>query len=233
VACTVDGVLARLRPLYGEHRWRRHRAPLDELVMTVLSQHTSDRNTEAAFRSLRQRFPTWEEVSAAPTAAVIEAIRSGGLANRKGPRIQAILAAVRRERGVLDLDHLAADSSAAAREWLLGLEGVGPKTAACVQLFSLGQPALPVDTHVHRVARRVGLLRPKVRAEAAQPVLERLLGEDRDRVYDFHLTLIAHGRSLCRAQRPACGRCPLNDCCDAYLLTPPAAADDAVPPDRR
>lgn len=165
-------------------------------------------------------------------------IRSGGLANRKAPRIQAVLDDIWEERGRLDLDDLASLPPSAVRTRLLALDGVGPKTAACVQLFSLGQPALPVDTHVHRVARRVGLVAPKASAEAAQPALERLLGADRDRVYAFHLNMIAHGRSTCRAQRPACGRCPLNDCCDAYLQTlerptPAGGVDAPQSPDRR
>ncbi len=228
MSCSIEIVAERLEAHYGTPRWRRHAPPLDELVMTILSQHTSDGNTAAAFASLRRRFPTWEQVRRAASSDVVAAIRGGGLGNRKGPRIQAVLDAIWHDRGRLDLDDYVDLPQSEVRTRLLALSGVGPKTAACVQLFSLGQPALPVDTHVHRVSRRVGLVPPATSAQAAQPILERLLGADRDRVYAFHLNVIAHGRSICRARSPACGRCPLNDCCDAYLATlqtPPAGED--------
>lgn len=237
MSCPVDDAIAKLAVTHGSRPWRRHGSPLDELVLTVLSQHTADANTATAFGSLRARFPTWEEVRAAPTGEVVDAIRRGGLANRKGPRIKAILDQIVVDHGSLTLDELETLPMPETRRRLLSLPGVGPKTAACVQLFSLGQPALPVDTHVHRVARRIGWIGDTVSAEAAQPILEGLLGGNRDRVYAFHMTLIAHGRSICRARRPECGRCPLNDCCDAYLRTRsgnprPGSADD-VDPSRR
>lgn len=184
--------------------------------MTLLSQHTSDINTERAFASLRARFPTWEAVRMAPTMEVADAIRSGGLAAIKAPRLQAILNSVLAERGALELDHLAALPLAEARQWLVDLDGVGPKTAACVLLFSLGRPAMPVDTHVHRVAQRLGLIGPGVSAEVAPALLEVGLGADRDRVYAFHVNLIAHGRTVCTARRPFCERCPLTECCDYF-----------------
>lgn len=206
----------RLEEVYGSRPWRAHLPPLDELVMTVLSQHTSDTNTARAFRSLREHFPTWAAVRSAPTGTLADAIRSGGLAERKAPRIQAILDAILAERGALNLDHLAVLPLEDARAWLLKLSGVGPKTAACVLLFSLGRPALPVDTHVHRVAKRLGLIGENVTAEAAHRLLEADLGADRDRVYAFHVNMIAHGRAVCTARRPFCERCPLMDCCAYY-----------------
>ena len=220
----VDAVAERLEAEYGARCWRRHRRPLDELILTVVSQHTSDVNSERAFRALPERFPRWEAVRAAPSAAIAEAIRGGGLAELKAPRIQAILDAVLDERGGLDLDHLEHLPLPEARRWLLGLNGVGPKTAACVLLFGLGRPALPVDTHVHRVARRLGLIGAGVGAEAAHEALERQLGENRDRVYAFHLNLIAHGRAVCTARRPFCERCVLADCCEYYAATAASAA---------
>lgn len=230
----IDLVADRLDHAYGRPRWGRHRPPLDELILTVLSQHTSDVNTERAFRKLRDRFPTWELVRTALTAAVADAIHGGGLAELKAPRIQAILSAIQEERGLLDLDHLAGLSLPEARRWLLDLPGVGPKTAACVLLFSFGRPALPVDTHVHRVAGRLGLLPPGTGAVAAHDVLETELGGDRDRVYAFHINLIAHGRAVCRARRPSCERCSLTECCDYFLAAAaplPRAAPAPAPSD--
>ncbi len=201
---------------YGRHRWRSHGTPLDELIGTVLSQNTSNVNTARSFRSLRAAFPTWEAVRTAPEEAVIEAIRSGGLARIKGPRIQAILSAIARAHGRLSLDHLADLPIDAAKAEMTALHGVGPKTAACVLLFSLGQPAMPVDTHVHRVSGRIGLVPPRTSAAACQPLLEDLLGRDRDRILNGHLNLIAHGQQVCRAQRPRCESCPLQSDCDYY-----------------
>lgn len=209
-------IAKRLDASYGPRRWHAHGGPLDELIATVLSQHTSDTNTARSVASLKASFPDWEAVRSAETAAVADAIRVGGLAGIKAPRIQAILESILRERGRLDLEHLRVLPLAEARAWLLGLHGVGPKTAACVLLFSLGLPALPVDTHVHRVTRRLGLIGANVDAERAQPILEADLGGDRDRVYAFHLNAIAHGRAVCSARRPACDRCPLTDCCDYF-----------------
>lgn len=227
----IDEVARRLDLAYGPRRWRRHHPPLDELIMTILSQHTSDTNTERAYRSLRARFPTWEAVRVARTGDVADAIRSGGLAEQKAPRIQMVLDAVLAERGALDLDHLAMLPLPEAKSWLTSLHGVGPKTAACVLLFSLGRPALPVDTHVHRVARRLGLIAPEVGAAAAHAILEAMLGADRERVYAFHVTMIAHGRAVCTARRPFCDRCVLTECCDYYAdaiapstATPPQAS---------
>ena len=210
-------VEGRLRERYGDRQWRSHGPPLDVLISTVLSQHTSDINTARAFSSLQRRFKTWDDVAGAETAEVADAIRCGGLANVKAPRIQTILRDIDDEQRRTSLARLGESSLEEARLWLLGLHGVGPKTAACVLLFSLGKPALPVDTHVHRVAKRVGLIAARVGAEEAHVALESHLGGNRDRVYAFHLNMIAHGRLVCKAGRPACDRCPVTEHCDFFL----------------
>jgi endonuclease-3 len=216
----IAEVARRLDLLYGSRTWHPYNPPIDQLIVTILSQHTSDINTDRAFTSLRARFPTWEAVIAAPTGEVAGAIRSGGLADQKAPRIQGVLAEVLRTVGSFDLTFLRDMPVADAREWLMRLHGVGPKTASCVLLFSLGMPALPVDTHVHRVARRIGLIGPNVSAEAAHALLEDALGGDHARVYAFHVNMIAHGRAVCTARRPFCERCSLTDCCDYYHALP-------------
>ena len=210
----TQAVADALTLTYGPRAWRRHLPPVDELVATILSQHTSDANTDRAYASLRTRFPTWQHVINAPVADVADAIRSGGLANQKAPRIQAVLSSVREQYGGFDLDSLASMSVREARGQLTSLNGVGPKTASCVMLFSLGMPAMPVDTHVHRVTRRIGLIDDRTTAEAAHEALEAQLDGDRDRVYAFHMHLIHHGRTICTARRPYCERCSLTDLCD-------------------
>ncbi|HWP30021.1 MAG TPA: endonuclease III [Chloroflexota bacterium] len=213
---------ARLSAYYGEPPPPRGRdEPLDELIEVVLSQHTSDINADRAYAALRARFPTWEAVRRAPTPAVAEAIRSGGLATIKATRIQRILNQILAARGELSLRFLRTLPLAEARAFLRQLDGVGPKTAACVLLFGLQQPAMPVDTHVHRVARRLGLIDQRTSAEAAHEQLERLVPPEA--VYRFHVNLIRHGRQLCRAQRPHCARCPVQALC-AYPAKTPAGA---------
>lgn len=202
----------RLLRAYGPRRWRPHGTPLDELIATILSQHTSDANSARAFDSLRRAFPTWDRVLAAPEADVAEAIRVGGLARVKAPRIKALLADLAERYGALSLDFLAELSTADARAVLEAIPGVGPKTAACVMLFSLGRPALPVDTHVHRVSERLGLVPAGLSAERVERELEASLPPDA--YYAFHINLIAHGRGVCKAQRPRCEGCALADLCD-------------------
>ncbi len=210
-ATSIETVLSRLRAYYGDPAPRTPGDPLDELIATILSQHTSDVNTARAFASLKARFPTWDEAVEAPTEAVADAIRSGGLARIKAPRIQSVLETIHERRGEFSLRFLTELPVAEAREWLTSLEGVGPKTAACVLLFACAMPALPVDTHVHRVCKRLGLIGPKVGEAAAHRVLESIVpaGE----VYAFHMLLIGHGRAICKAPRPRCEACPLADVC--------------------
>lgn len=204
-------VLDRLRAAYGPPAPRRSDGPLAELIQTILSQNTSDTNTERAFASLWARFGSWEAILAAPIEEIAAAIRSGGLAQVKAPRIKAVLAAIQERHGALSLDFLAEWPVEEARAYLTALGGVGPKTAACVLLFALGKPALPVDTHVHRVSRRLGLIGPAVSAEAAHRLLEAVIPPAE--MYDAHMLLIQHGRVTCKALRPRCSSCPLADVC--------------------
>ena len=210
---TPSEITRRLAALYGEPVWRPHGDPMSELVLTILSQNTSDTNSGRAFMRLKQRFPIWEDLLAADPDDIIPAIQAGGLARIKAPRIKAILDEVHERLGSFDLMFLKDLSTDEAKVWLRSLPGVGPKTAACVLMFALGCPALPVDTHVHRVAQRLGLVPAKAGAAEAHDILEAIL--DPDEVYPFHISLIKHGRRLCRAQRPLCERCPLLDGCPA------------------
>ncbi len=210
----LDAIELTLDEVYGPRQLHANRDPVSTLVSTILSQNTSDANTARAFRSLMDRFPTWDDVVEANPEDVIDAIRSGGLANRKGPRIQAALEEVRHRYGTFSLDSLATMSIDAARAELVSIDGVGPKTAACVLLFSMGLPAMPVDTHVHRVAMRIGLIEPGATANAAHAKLESLIGDNADRVYRLHVELIAHGRAICQARRPRCEICPLRSHCE-------------------
>ncbi len=198
---------------YGEPALKERRDPLSELIVTILSQNTADVNTERAWRRLGERFGSWEDVLAAPVDEVAAAIQVAGLSRIKAPRIQAILRGLE-ERGSLSLDFLAAMPAAEARQYLTSLYGVGHKTAACVLLFSLHKPALPVDTHVLRVSQRLGLVPQKASADKANALLEALVPEEL--YYPFHLLFIQHGRTLCKAQRPLCPSCPLTDRCPYF-----------------
>ena len=196
---------------YGALKWDLPQDPLSELILTLLSQNTSGQNTRRAFSSLRERFGSWEAVAEASVEDIAQAIKGGGLAQVKAARIKAILETVRKERGGLDLSFLAELPLPEAKAWLRKLPGVGPKTVACVLLFSLGRPVLPVDTHVYRVSRRLGLISARVSPERAQEELERQLPpEEFER---FHLSLIEHGRRVCRARRPHCELCILRQEC--------------------
>jgi endonuclease III len=209
---TVREIIRRLRVRLGPLEPPRRLDPLDELILTVLSQNTSDGNRDRAFAAMRRRFPTWQGVSDADERALAEAIRPGGLSNIKAPRIQTILREIReREGGSLDLAWMRRAHSRTVRNYLTSLPGVGPKTAACVLAFSLGRPALPVDTHVYRVARRLGFLPPDVDAARAHDVMETAVPPGlRVRM---HVGLIRLGRQICRAGRPLCETCPLIDLC--------------------
>lgn len=204
-------VLNRLRKRYGNLVPPRRSDPLEELILTVLSQHTSDVNAERAFESLRAALPTWDAVVRAPTRSVADAIRSGGLADTKAPRIQAILREVEARRGGFDLSSLAELPDDEARAELVSLPGVGPKTAAVVLSFSLGRDAMPVDTHVHRVTRRLGLVPAKTSAERADRLLHELVPEGLRT--PLHVALIRLGREICKAPTPRCRICPLKDIC--------------------
>ena len=206
----------RLLAAYGQPTWRNKLPPVDELVSTILSQNTNDDNRDRAFGRLKQAFPSWEAVRDADPKAVVDAIRVAGLANQKGPRIQNALRQISQERGSLDLSFLKGLPLEQARAWLTRFKGVGPKTAAIVLLFSLDRPAFPVDTHIHRVTQRLGLCPPKVSADRAHEILAGLFAPDS--YYAAHLNIIRHGREVCKARRPRCEQCVLNDLC-AYNLS--------------
>ena len=199
----------RLRKAYGRPELRPHRAPIDELILTVLSQNTNDRNRDVAYARLRERFSSWDEVRDADEDEVEEAIRPGGISRVKARRIQAILRAI----GDDDLSELATEPLEEARAELTALPGVGRKTAACVLLFSYGRPDVPVDTHVYRVGTRLGLFRPKASFDEAHDEMLRLVGDDPEEAYEVHVGLIRHGRRICTARNPRCGECPLLSLC--------------------
>lgn len=209
----------RLLDFYGDPQWRNPLPPLDELVSTILSQNTNDTNRDRAFNTLRERFPTWEAVRDADEADVIDAIRTAGLANQKGPRIQNVLRQITQERGELELDFLRELDDNEAREWLMKFKGVGPKTAAIVLLFSLGKPAFPVDTHIYRVSGRLGLRPAKMTADQAHQHLEKIFPQDA--YYSAHLNIIRLGREICNARRPNCPVCPLKELCVYYEVIEP------------
>jgi endonuclease III len=182
-------------------------------VATVLSQHTSDTNSARAFESLKKRFLTWEQVADADPTDLADAIRSGGLADQKAPRIRAILRAIEEREGSIDLSRLDKLSDNEVDEYLCSLPGVGPKTAACVLVFSMGRAAFPIDTHVHRVTRRLGWIDDEASADKAHRELApRVPPEIR---YELHMALIDHGRRVCVARRPRCSDCVLLDLCDS------------------
>ena len=205
----VRAIRDRLRELYGSRRNHPHDDPVHELVLTILSQNTNDNNRDVAYRRLRDRLGDWDTIRDAPTEEVIEAIRPGGLANTKGPRIQQVLAALGPEA---DLDWLRDAPRQEAVDYLTSLPGVGRKTAACVMIFALDRPEVPVDTHVHRVGGRLGLFPPGISLEGAHD--EMLAITDRDDAYELHMNLITHGRRICRP-RPRCGECALARMCVA------------------
>lgn len=199
---------------YGYPTWRQHLSPVDELVSTILSQSTTDANRDMGFDALKARYDSWSDVRDAPVEHIIETVRSAGLANQKGPRIKAALQFITEERGEISLDFIADMEIDAAKEWLTQIGGIGPKTAAIILLFGFNKPAFPVDTHVHRVTKRLGLIDPKTSAERAHDQLEAIIpAED---YYPAHLNIIRHGREVCQARRPRCEVCPLTSYCTYY-----------------
>lgn len=209
-------VLDRLGERYEHPTWAGPRLDaVSELVLTILSQNTADTNSFRAFTALRERYRSWDDVLAAPTDELEDVLRPGGLAPTKSKRIQYVLAEVREATaGTWDLGFLGALPLAEAREWLTSLPGIGRKTASIILLFTFGRPAMPVDTHVHRVTTRLGMLPPRTPLERAHDLLEEILSPDE--MYAFHVETIRHGRDTCRAPRPICAVCPLTDACAYY-----------------
>jgi endonuclease-3 len=211
VAARLRQIARRLRRAYGAPPPPRRLPPLDELVLTILSQNTNDTNRDRAYADLRAKLPAWEDVAAAPLPVIERAIRSGGLAPTKAPRIRAVLRALRDRGYALDDRALRRIRHDRLYDLLVALPGVGPKTAACVLLFSLDRPYFPVDTHVHRVAIRLGLVAPRSTAVQTQAQLQAALAPAE--MYEVHVNLIRHGRHVCVALRPICSQCVLNDIC--------------------
>jgi endonuclease III len=203
----VRTIQDRLRDAYGRPLLTPHRAPVDELILTVLSQNTNDRNRDVAYARLRERFDSWEAVRDAPIEEVEEAIRPGGLAPTKSVRIQQILEALDGD----DLTWLPDVPLDEARDRLTELPGVGRKTAACVLMFAFGLPDTPVDTHVGRVGTRLGLFRPGAPFEEMHD--DALRFTDEEDAHELHMLLIRHGRRTCAARRPRCEECPLLSLC--------------------
>lgn len=220
----VERVHSALKHVYGPLEWKPGIDPLSELVLTILSQNTSDNNRDMAYFAMRKKFPTWEDVRDAPTHELAESIKSGGLSNIKAPRIQQVLKQIADERnGDLNLDFIGELSVTDAKAYLARFKGVGPKTAACVLMFACGMPVMPVDTHVHRVTGRLGLIGPRTTADQAHIDLEAIVPPEQR--YSFHIYLIWHGRQICKAQRPLCELCPLTSMCEYY-----ARSTGAYPP---
>lgn len=210
----LERAVAMLDDFYGRPLISPRYPPLDELVFTVLSQNTADVNTERSFAALKARFPDWVATRDAEVDDIEAAIALGGLAHTKAPRIQGILQALSARTGEPDLGVLDELTDADAQAYLTSLPGVGPKTAACVLLFSLKRPLMPVDTHVRRVARRLGIIDAKVTAEQAHPLLTEMAGpHDAAQIYAVHVDFVRHGRRICHARRPACDECPVASIC--------------------
>jgi endonuclease-3 len=210
-AATVRRVARQLAREYGDAHFEGPGDPLGGLVGTILSQNTTAVNTRRAYAALRERFPVWEAVAEAPVAEVEEAIRPAGLAQQRARRIQEILQQLRDPEGRLSLDFLGDLPVEEAREFLLTLPGVGPKTAACVLMFELGREVFPVDTHVYRICRRLGWLEGDPGPEHAHVILEpQIPGPLR---YSVHVNMVHHGRARCRPQRPHCEDCPIRPDC--------------------
>lgn len=200
-----------LRNTFGTPTWHLELPAVDELVCTILSQNTNDINRDKAFQALKTRYPSWEDVRDADPGELEYVIRIAGLANQKGPNIQAALRDITAERGEIDLDWLRGTDAETARKWLVGLRGVGPKTAAIVMVFALGMPAFPVDTHVYRVTGRIGLRPAELDITKTHAYMEQIA--DPADYGTLHLNLIDLGREICQARKPKCPICPIRHLC--------------------
>ena len=213
---TPEWIIEELSARYGIFEQKPRYNALDELIFTVLTQHTSDLNAERAFDRLRETIPTWEEVMVADQQLIADAIFHGGMSNQKSKRIKDILASILERHGELEIEFLRNYELEDAREWLVELPGVGPKTAAVVMSFALGMPAFPVDTHIHRVSKRLGLIEEKTTADAAHEIMERQVRPELR--FQLHMQLITDGRQVCKARRPLCGECPLSADCPSSTV---------------
>ena len=236
----LDDTLNRLSELYGRQVWQRRLDPTSELILTILTQSTADVNAEQAFVALRAAYPSglaaehhepgvgwggdglpdgappdWAAVEAAPVEELMSVIRPAGLHTQKAPRIQATLRKIREERGDHSLEFLGDMEPLAARDWLTAIPGIGKKTASVLLLFCFDQPLMPVDRHVERVSKRIGLLPPKAPPDLAHEHFLAMLAATPERSYETHVLLIHHGRAICQARKPKCTKCPLRELCPA------------------
>lgn len=217
----IDFIIRLMETLsreYGPVEWKRRYDPAFELVYTILSQHTSDTNSERAFDNLLHTFESLEAIAYAPVNEIEQAIRTGGLSKRKAPTIKFILRSILDDLGSFDLSFLSEMSLNDAKKWLKTLPGVGPKTAAIILCFSMGMPAMPVDTHIYRVSKRLGLIDSYVTPEKAHDILESMVSPED--VFAFHMYLIRHGRQICKARLPQCNRCVISMECPSRLDLP-------------
>jgi len=210
----IEQIINLLSHVYGKREWQPNQNPVSVLIQTILSQNTSDRNSHKAFSYLLDSFDNWQALANASVDQISKVIRYGGLGDIKAKYIKQALETIRRKRGDLELDFLKKLTLIEARNWLMNLPGVGMKTASCVLLFSLGMPALPVDTHVFRVSKRLGLIPNNISVNEAHELLEKAVPNEV--VYSFHILLIEHGRKICKAQRPRCNQCVLQKICHSY-----------------
>lgn len=215
LAAKAEEVTRRLTERYGELPFSP-KDPLSQLVDILLSHRTKDEQTAAAYENLLRIFGSWEAVRDAPLGEVQAAIENVNWPEVKAPRLQAVMRQITEERESLNLDFLRDLPMEEGAAWLSRFEGVGPKTAACVLLFSCQKPILPVDVHVHRVSQRLGLIGKKVTADTAHKLLPALLPGDARSIYNFHKALLRHGQRICVFERPRCTQCPLTDLCDYY-----------------
>jgi len=211
----IEEVIELLEQEYGPCKWQPDRDPVDVLIGTILSQNTSDANSGRAFDSLKAGFDSWEAIASAPAEHIARAIQCGGLFQIKASRIKQVLEQIEKEQGRISLDFLKSKTMAEAEDYLMRLPGIGYKTASCVLLFSLGKPSLPVDTHVFRVAKRLGLIDSKTSIDKAHSLLQEQVPPSK--VYQFHIHMIEHGRRICHARQPRCDRCILSGICPSSL----------------
>jgi endonuclease-3 len=211
---SVPYIIQNLKAVYGSPEPERGLNPLDVLIETILSQSTTNANSDRAFESLKRRFPTWEAARRARVTSIEAAIRSGGLARQKSVRIRELLNEIHKRRGSLDLSFLATAPLEEAKQFLASFKGVGPKTVACTLLFACNRPVFPIDTHIFRIARRLGLIPEKSSDEQAHSLMGEMI--QRKRYFEAHINLIRHGRRVCRPRDPICEQCCLVDYCEYY-----------------
>jgi endonuclease-3 len=211
---SISYIIQNLRSVFGQPSLERGLDPLDVLIQTILSQSTTNANSGRAFESLKRKFPTWETARRARVTSIKAAIRSGGLARQKSVRIKQLLNEIHERRGSLDLSFLRTAPLEEAKQFLASFKGVGPKTVACTLLFAFNRPVFPIDVHIFRIARRLGLISEKCSDEEAH----RLMGEmiPGKRYYEVHINLIRLGRKICRPRDPLCEQCCLVDYCEFY-----------------